>query len=160
MTVFLKLVNIFGKVVHSFRDWVHIFGKLVHIFAWKLVSRTSKQVLRNLFRLWQPGFRTILSLGCPGFLLLGSFFASVSEIKKSENQKIKKWSLRNDFRAGTTPAQITEIGSAENSLFEGHEVIWISVTRQLPAQITEMLRPRNFRFSETFRDSSVLVGQR
>ena len=29
--------------------------KLVHIFAWKLVSRASKQVSRNLGPLWQPG---------------------------------------------------------------------------------------------------------
>ena len=48
MHSFGKLVNIFGKLVH-------IFGKLVHIFAWKLVSRTSKQVLRNLGSVWQPG---------------------------------------------------------------------------------------------------------
>ena len=27
----------------------------MHIFAWKLVSRTSKQVSRNLGPLWQPG---------------------------------------------------------------------------------------------------------
>ena len=38
-----------------FGELVHIFGKLVHIFAWKLVSRTSKQVSRNLGPLWQPG---------------------------------------------------------------------------------------------------------
>ena len=40
--------NLFGK-------FAHIFGKLVHIFARKLVSRTSKQVSRNLGPLWQPG---------------------------------------------------------------------------------------------------------
>ena len=27
------------------------------------------------------------------------------------------------FRAGTTPAQITEMGSVNNSFFEGHEVV-------------------------------------
>ena len=48
MHTFGKLVNIFGKLVH-------IFGKLVHICAWKLVSRTSKQVSRNLGPLWQRG---------------------------------------------------------------------------------------------------------
>ena len=33
---------------------MHIFGKLVHVFARKLVSRTSKQVSRNLGPSWQP----------------------------------------------------------------------------------------------------------
>ena len=41
--------------MHIFGELVHIFGKLVHIFAWKLVSRTSKRVSRNLGPLWQPG---------------------------------------------------------------------------------------------------------
>ena len=41
--------------MHVFGKLVHIFGKLVHIFAWKLVSNFSKQVLRNLGTLWQPG---------------------------------------------------------------------------------------------------------
>ena len=40
----------------------------------------------------------VYTLGGPGLLLLGRFFAPASEIKKSENQKIKKWSLRNYFR--------------------------------------------------------------
>ena len=31
--------------------------------------------------------------------------------------------------------------------------------RRLPGQITEMLRPRNFRFSETSRDSSVVAAK-
>ena len=44
----LASLNLFGKLVH-------VFGELVHIFAWKLVSRTSKQVSRNLGPLWQPG---------------------------------------------------------------------------------------------------------
>ena len=47
-------------------------------------------------------------------------------IRKSEDQK---WSLRNDFHAGTTPLQITEVGSLKNSFFEGPAVICISVTR-------------------------------
>ena len=34
---------------------MNIFRKLVHCFAWKQVSRTSKQVSRNLGPLWQPG---------------------------------------------------------------------------------------------------------
>ena len=38
-----------------FGELVHIFGALVHIFAWKLVSRTSQQVSRNLGPSWQPG---------------------------------------------------------------------------------------------------------
>ena len=99
-------------------------------------------------------------LGGPGVLLLGLFFAPASEIKKSENQKIKKWSLRNDFRDAAQLRYKSQKWEVKNSLFEGHEVISISVTRQLPGQITEMFRPGNFRFSETFRDSSVLVGQR
>ena len=37
-----------------------------------------------------------------------------------ENQK---WRLRNDSRAGTCPAQITEMESVTNSFFKGHEVI-------------------------------------
>ena len=39
--------------MHIFGELVHIFGRLVHILAWKLVSRTSKQVLINLGALWQ-----------------------------------------------------------------------------------------------------------
>ena len=48
-------MHIFGQLVHIFGQLVHIFGKLVQIFARKFVSRTSKQVLRNLGPLWQPG---------------------------------------------------------------------------------------------------------
>ena len=48
-------MHVFGELVHIFGELVHIFGKLVHIFVWKLVSRTSKQVSRNLGALWQPG---------------------------------------------------------------------------------------------------------
>ena len=47
-------MHIFGKLVHSFGELVYIFEELVHIFAPKLVSRTSKQVWRNLGPLWQP----------------------------------------------------------------------------------------------------------
>ena len=53
--LFGKFVHIFGKLAHIFGKFAHIFGKLVHIFTWKLVSRTSKQVSRNLGSLWQPG---------------------------------------------------------------------------------------------------------
>ena len=61
------------------------------------------------------------SLGGPGRLLSGLLFAPASEVKKirkSENQNMEpqKW-----FRAGTTPVRITEMGSVENSFFEGHE---------------------------------------
>ena len=49
--------------------------------------------------------------------------SKASEIKKSENQKMKKWSLRNDFHTGTTPVKITEMGSMIKSFFEEHEVI-------------------------------------
>ena len=48
-------MHIFGKLVHIIGELVNIFGKFVHIFAWKLVSRTSKQVSRNLGPFWQPG---------------------------------------------------------------------------------------------------------
>ena len=48
-------MHIFGKLVHIFGKLGHIFGKLVHIFGKKLVSRTSKQFLKNLGPLWQPG---------------------------------------------------------------------------------------------------------
>ena len=39
------------------------FGKVVHIFAWKLVSRTSKQVARNWGHYGNWGFRMTLTLG-------------------------------------------------------------------------------------------------
>ena len=48
-------MHIFGELVHIFGELAHIFGELVHIFARKLVSRTSKQVSKNLGPLWQPG---------------------------------------------------------------------------------------------------------
>ena len=48
VTFFWQFVHIFGELVHIFGQLVNIFGKLVHIFAWKLASRTSKQVSRNL----------------------------------------------------------------------------------------------------------------
>ena len=48
-------MHIFGEFVHIFGELVNIFGKLVYILAWELVSRTSKQVWRNLGPLWQPG---------------------------------------------------------------------------------------------------------
>ena len=48
-------MHISGQLVHIFGELAHIFGKLVHIFARKLVSRTSKQVSKNLGPLWQPG---------------------------------------------------------------------------------------------------------
>ena len=54
MHIFRELVHIFRELVHIFGELVNIFGKLVHIFAWKLVSRTSKQVSRNLGPSWQP----------------------------------------------------------------------------------------------------------
>ena len=41
--------------MHIFGELAHIFGELVHIFARKLVSRTSKQVSKNLGPLRQPG---------------------------------------------------------------------------------------------------------
>ena len=49
-------MHIFGELVQIFGELVNIFGKLVvDMFARKLVSRTSKQVSRNLGPLWQPG---------------------------------------------------------------------------------------------------------
>ena len=55
MHIFGQLVHILGELAHIFGELAHIFGELVHIFARKLVSRTSKQVLKNLGPLWQPG---------------------------------------------------------------------------------------------------------
>ena len=65
------------------------------------------QLSCHLRQFVNPGPRAMLNwkslaLGGPGLLLLGLFFAPASEIKKSENQKIKKWSLRNDFRDAKT----------------------------------------------------------
>ena len=48
-------MHVFGQLVHIFGELAHIFGELAHIFARKLVSRTSKQVSKNLGPLWQPG---------------------------------------------------------------------------------------------------------
>ena len=58
MTILGKLLHILGKLSED-------FGKLVHILNWKLVSRTSKQVSRNLGPLWQLGVwnRTKNTLG-------------------------------------------------------------------------------------------------
>ena len=42
-------------MAHIFGELVHIFGEFVFFLAWKLVSRTSKQVSRNLGPLRQPG---------------------------------------------------------------------------------------------------------
>ena len=44
-----------------FGELVHFFGEVSAHFAWKLVSRTSKQVSRNLGLLWQPGVIMILA---------------------------------------------------------------------------------------------------
>ena len=41
--------------MHIFGELAYIFGELVHVFARKLVSRTSKQVSKNLGPLWQLG---------------------------------------------------------------------------------------------------------
>ena len=126
---------------------------------------TSGNSRPAIFVFWDRAMRdsrfcAAKGLGGPGPLLSGLFFAPASEIKKSENWKIKNGASEMIFRAGTAPVQNTEMGRMKNSFFEGHEVIWIPVTRRLPGQITEMFRPRTFRFAATFRDSSVLVGQR
>ena len=52
---FREVSAYFRAVSAYFRELAHIFGKLVHIFARNLVSRTSKQVSKNLGPLWQPG---------------------------------------------------------------------------------------------------------
>ena len=73
--LFGKFVHIFGKLVHIFGELVHIFGKLVHIFAWKLVSRTSKQVSRKLGPLWQPGVYNDTNIWTPiVWHILGAYF--------------------------------------------------------------------------------------
>ena len=53
-------MSVFGKLVHIFGELVNIFGNLVHTFAWKLVSRTLKQVSRNLGHYCNRGFTMIL----------------------------------------------------------------------------------------------------
>ena len=50
-----KLVTIFRDLVSILREIVTILGDFVTIFIWKLGSRTSQQVSRNLGPLWQPG---------------------------------------------------------------------------------------------------------
>ena len=54
------------------------------------------------------------------------------KITKSENQNLptQEW-----FLCRHIPAQITEMESVQNSSFEGHEVIWIFVTRHIPQLI-------------------------
>ena len=74
----LELVkNHFGKLVHIFGQLVHIFGELAHIFARKQISRTSKQVSKNLGPLWQPGVYndTNPNMGSRHPLVWGGFFA-------------------------------------------------------------------------------------
>ena len=61
-------MHIFGELVHIFGELAHIFGKLVHIFARKLVSRTSKQVSKNLGPLWQPGVYNDTNMICSLFV--------------------------------------------------------------------------------------------
>ena len=68
-----------------------------------------------LFRGYQRG----VLLGAPGFLLLGLFFAPASEKKNQEKSKTGA----SEMISVPALAQITEKGSAENSLFEGHDVI-------------------------------------
>ena len=58
---------------------VNIFAKLVHIFAWELVSRTLKQVSRNLGPLWQPAFYNDTNLR----IMNGSFQ------RKTKGQQLK-----------------------------------------------------------------------
>ena len=48
-------MHTFGELMHIFREVSEYFGKFVQNFAWKLVSRTSKEVSRNWGPLWQPG---------------------------------------------------------------------------------------------------------
>ena len=66
-------MHIFGELVHIFGELAHIFGKLVHIFARKLVSRTSKQVSKNLGPLWQPGVYNDTKLRCNDYVLRAEF---------------------------------------------------------------------------------------
>ena len=73
-------MHIFGKLAHSFGKLAHSFGKLVHIFAQKLVSRTSKQVLRNLGPLWQPGVYNDTKGKCLGSPVFGCFSGEGSTV--------------------------------------------------------------------------------
>ena len=69
--------------MHVFGELVNISGKLVHIFAWKLVSRTSKQVSRNLGPLWQPGVYNDVN-PCASSI-------SASEVVRHPQQKMLHW---------------------------------------------------------------------
>ena len=73
--------------VPTFRLWGHPFANPRYVNGQK----------RHLCERWGSGL-----------LLLGLFFAPApsSELKESENQKIKSWRLRNDLCAYTSPAQI------------------------------------------------------
>ena len=54
-------------------------------------------------------------------LPLGPFLCTRFRNRKAENQQIKNWRLRNDFRANTSLAQITELESVIDSFYEGHK---------------------------------------
>ena len=71
---------------------------------------------------------------------------SLHPLQKSKKQKIKNGPLRSDFHDVAQLRCKSQKWEVKNSFFEGHEVIWISVTRQLPGQITQKFRSRNFEF--------------
>ena len=77
---------------------------------------------------WGGGSRTCslvkIDLGGPAFLLLGHFFKLASEMKYSENQKIKNGTSEMIFSAATYPAQIKEM---------------ILRAGTYPAQVTELI---------------------
>ena len=89
MHIFGELVNIVGKLVH-------IFGTLVHIFAWKLVSRTSKQVSRNLGPLWQPGVYNNTNTSC-----FRDAEVTIKIIFERSSQKGPRQGVRNEGQQGT-----------------------------------------------------------
>ena len=53
----------------------------------------------------------------------GSYFRAFSSHPLQKNRKLKNGASEMIFRAGTTSAQIAEMGSVKNSFFEGHEVV-------------------------------------
>ena len=59
--------------------------------------------------------------GGPRTLPFGPFLCI--RFKNQKNQKIKKWSLRNDFRDAAHARYKSQKWEVKNSLFEGHEVI-------------------------------------
>ena len=89
-----------------------------------------------------------------------SFWAFSSHpLQKSKNQKIRK-SKNGDSEMISVPVHLrhkAQKWKCPPKTLVLKDMRWSAffVTRHSPVQITEMLRPMNFRISETFRDGSV-----